>query len=65
MTTQRNTMRMLLMPGDGVVPEIVAAAIRVDEWATAKFPFGIALDREEVGFASLQRRIPVRQRLRS
>lgn len=48
-------MRILVLPGDGIGPEIVAAAIRVAESANARFNLGITFDYDEVGFASLNK----------
>lgn len=46
--------RLLLLPGDGIGPEIVAATERVLEAASAAHGLGLALERAEVGFAALE-----------
>lgn len=48
-------MRFIVLPGDGIGPEIVAAAVAVLQAADARFRLGIALDYESVGFDSLHR----------
>ena len=46
-------MKLLVLPGDGIGPEIVAAAIRVLQAADRKFALGFDYDHDDVGFASL------------
>lgn len=48
-------MKFLVLPGDGIGPEIVASAIDVLQAADRRFKLGIALDHEDVGFASLEK----------
>jgi len=48
-------MKLLVLPGDGIGPEIVAAAIQVLKAADAKFKLGFEYDYGEVGFASLEK----------
>ena len=48
-------MRILVLPGDGIGPEIVAAAIAVLTAANEKFGAGLELDFDDVGFASLHK----------
>lgn len=48
-------MRWIVMPGDGIGPEITAAAITVAEAASRKFGLGLSYDYEDVGFASLKK----------
>lgn len=48
-------MRFIVLPGDGIGPEIVAAAVAALQAADARFGLGIALDYESVGFDSLHR----------
>jgi 3-isopropylmalate dehydrogenase len=48
-------MKFLVLPGDGIGPEIVAAAIQVLQAADRRFGLGIHLDHEEVGFTSLEK----------
>jgi 3-isopropylmalate dehydrogenase len=46
--------RLLLLPGDGIGPEIVAAARRVIEAADRRFALGLALETAEIGFRALE-----------
>jgi 3-isopropylmalate dehydrogenase len=46
-------MRILVLPGDGIGPEIVAVAVDVARAADAKLALRLALDFDDVGFASL------------
>lgn len=46
-------MRILVLPGDGIGPEIVAASIQVLEAANKSLNLDLHLDYDEVGFASL------------
>ncbi|MBH1964052.1 MAG: isocitrate/isopropylmalate dehydrogenase family protein [Comamonadaceae bacterium] len=48
-------MRLLVLPGDGIGPEIVAAAVHVLKAADTKFKLGFEYDYDEVGFASLDK----------
>lgn len=48
-------MRLLIMPGDGIGPEITAAAMAVTEAASRRFGLALSYDYEEVGFASLEK----------
>ena len=48
-------MKLLVLPGDGIGPEIVSAAVEVLKAADAKFQLGVQLDYEEVGFVSLEK----------
>jgi 3-isopropylmalate dehydrogenase len=48
-------MRLLVMPGDGIGPEIVAAALRVIDVVDHKFGLGVAIEQEVVGLASLEK----------
>jgi len=48
-------MRLLVLPADGIGPEIVAAALVVLRRADRVFGLGIHLDHDEVGFASLHK----------
>ena len=47
-------MRLLLLPGDGIGPEIVAATRSVLEAADAAFGLGLTLDEATIGFAALE-----------
>jgi 3-isopropylmalate dehydrogenase len=46
-----NALRLLVLPGDGIGPEIVAATLAVLARADALFDLGLALEREEIGLA--------------
>src|SRR5690349_11032613 len=46
-------MKFIVLPCDGIGPEIVAASVRVLQAATARFGVTVALDYEKVGFDSL------------
>ena len=48
-------MKFLVLPGDGIGPEIVEAAVGVLRAADAKYQLGISYDYEDVGFASLEK----------
>ncbi|NDY93889.1 isocitrate/isopropylmalate dehydrogenase family protein [Ideonella livida] len=46
-------MKILVLPGDGIGPEIVSAAVGVLEAANAQFGLGLSFDFDDVGFTSL------------
>ncbi len=48
-------MRLLVLPCDGIGPEIVAVSVAVLEAAKAAFGLDLQLDYEEVGFTSLEK----------
>lgn len=48
-------MKLLVLPGDGIGPEIVEAAVRVLKAADSKFGLGFTYDYDDVGFASLEK----------
>ena len=48
-------MRIIVMPGDGIGPEITAATVRVLELASERFKLGLEFEEHEVGFASLEK----------
>lgn len=48
-------MRILVLPGDGIGPEIVSAAVEVLAAANEKFSLGLAFDYDDVGFTSLEK----------
>ncbi|MFM2345675.1 MAG: hypothetical protein RL654_428 [Pseudomonadota bacterium] len=48
-------MKMLVLPGDGIGPEIVAAAVEVLQAANASLDLGLSLEYDDVGFASLEK----------
>lgn len=47
-------MKFIVLPGDGIGPEIVAASVDVLKAADARYQLGITLDYESVGFDSLR-----------
>ncbi|HTT12438.1 MAG TPA: isocitrate/isopropylmalate family dehydrogenase [Burkholderiaceae bacterium] len=47
-------MRIILMPGDGIGPEITAATIKVLDLASRRLGLGLLLEEHAVGFASLK-----------
>jgi 3-isopropylmalate dehydrogenase len=47
-------MRIVVLPGDGIGPEITAAASAVLRAASERFQLGIALEEHAVGHASLE-----------
>ncbi len=48
-------MRILVLPGDGIGPEIVQASIAVLDAANAKFGLDLAFDYDDIGFTSLEK----------
>ncbi|MCG2591461.1 isocitrate/isopropylmalate dehydrogenase family protein [Ramlibacter sp. XY19] len=46
-------MNILVLPGDGIGPEIVAASMEVLQAADRRFELGLAFDHDVVGFESL------------
>ncbi len=48
-------MKLLLLPGDGIGPEITEAARLVLDAARLRFDFPLELQDEEIGFAALER----------
>lgn len=46
-------MRLLVLPGDGIGPEITAATLRVLERADAAFGLGLAIEQADIGLRSL------------
>jgi isocitrate/isopropylmalate dehydrogenase len=49
-------MKILVLPGDGIGPEITAATLAVLDRASAKFKLALEWDRREIGLASLKTR---------
>jgi len=49
------TMRLLVLPCDGIGPEIIAATMTVLGTVNAKFGLGLSFDYDEVGFVSLDK----------
>ncbi len=48
-------MHLVVLPGDGVGPEIAGAASRVLEAASQRWSLGLTLERHEIGLARLER----------
>ena len=48
-------MKFIVLPGDGIGPEIVASAVAVLQAADRRYGLNIQLDYEDVGFASLDK----------
>src|SRR3546814_14491126 len=48
-------MRFLVLPCDGIGPEITGATMEVLEAADRRFGLGLAYDYDDVGFASLEK----------
>ena len=48
-------MKLLVLPGDGIGPEIVQVALDVARAADQRFALGLEFQHDEVGFASLER----------
>jgi 3-isopropylmalate dehydrogenase len=48
-------MKIIVLPGDGIGPEIVDASMNVLKSADAKFGLGLQFDYDEVGFVSLKK----------
>ncbi|WP_427911483.1 isocitrate/isopropylmalate dehydrogenase family protein [Ramlibacter sp. MMS24-I3-19] len=48
-------MKFLILPGDGIGPEIVASAVDVLQAADRRFGLNVTLDHEDVGFVSLKK----------
>jgi 3-isopropylmalate dehydrogenase len=48
-------LKLLVLPGDGIGPEIVAAAMEVLQAADKRFGLGLTCDRDLVGFESLHK----------
>jgi len=47
-------MRIIVMPGDGIGPEITAATVKVLDVASHRFELGLRFEQHDVGFASLE-----------
>ena len=48
-------MRLLVLPGDGIGPEITAATMAVLKSTDAALGLGLSYDQEDMGFASLEK----------
>ncbi len=48
-------MRILVLPGDGIGPEIIESSMLVLQAANQKFDLGLSFDYDDVGFSSLEK----------
>ena len=48
-------MKIIVLPGDGIGPEIVNAAVGVAQAADKRFGLGLEFDYDDVGFTSLEK----------
>ncbi|WP_296248969.1 isocitrate/isopropylmalate dehydrogenase family protein [Pseudomonas sp. UBA4194] len=48
-------MRILVLPGDGIGPEIIGASMSVLDAVNTRFSLGLTFDYDDVGFVSLQK----------
>ena len=48
-------MRLLVLPGDGIGPEIVESAVHVLQAADRQHDLGLQLDDDDIGFSSLEK----------
>ena len=48
-------MKVLVLPGDGIGPEIVSVAVQVAQAANTRFKLGLEFDYDDVGFVSLEK----------
>ncbi len=48
-------MKLLVLPGDGIGPEICAAAVRVLERVAERYGLGLEIEHREIGFSALER----------
>src|SRR3546814_15667897 len=49
------SMKILILPGDGIGPEIVGAATAALEALNRRFNIGLALEHDTIGLAALER----------
>ena len=49
-------MKILVLPGDGIGPEITEATLAVLDRANAKFKLGLDWQKEEIGLGPLKKR---------
>ena len=47
-------MKIVVLPGDGIGPEITAATLEVLKAASERFDLGLSYEQHDVGFASLK-----------
>jgi len=48
-------LKLLVLPGDGIGPEIIESAMKVLQAADKKFSLGLSYDYDDVGFTSLEK----------
>ena len=48
-------MKIAILPGDGIGPEITAATLEILQLLEGKLALGLRFETHEVGFASLER----------
>ena len=48
-------MKLLVLPGDGIGPEITEATLAVLDQASKKFKLGLEWDQREIGFGALKK----------
>ena len=48
-------MRILVLPGDGIGPEIIRSSMTALEAVDAKLELGLTFDHDDVGFTSLEK----------
>ena len=48
-------MKLLVLPGDGIGPEITEATLAVLDQASKKFKLGLEWDTREIGFDALKK----------
>lgn len=48
-------MRILILPGDGIGPEIIESSMQVLQAANGRFNLGLSFDYDDVGFTSLEK----------
>src|SRR5947199_334419 len=48
-------MKLLVLPCDGIGPEIIAASMQALEVADSKFGLGLSLEYDDAGFVSLEK----------
>jgi isocitrate/isopropylmalate dehydrogenase len=53
---EEHSMKILILPGDGIGPEITEATLAVLDRANAKFRLGLEWRREEMGLVALKKR---------
>ena len=49
-------MKLLVLPGDGIGPEITAATLAVLRSADERFKLGLQIEEEEIGLGALSKK---------